>query len=220
MSLEQDIFRQYSGRENKHRLYSGRYTDFVFAEKKRRLCRQLTGKEPGKSTILEIGAGNGSNIALLEACGFRRENIFLNELLPDRVEQINRNFPDTVVFPGNAIELDFGRRFDFVFQSTVFTSLLKDEHRRALAEKMDQLLVPGGYVIWYDFIYNNPRNADVRKVSLAELKQLFPAYTLKSGRVTLAPPIGRRVGKLYPLFNIVPLRSHILALLRKPLRGK
>jgi hypothetical protein len=83
-------------------------------------------------------------------------------------------------------------------------------------------LRPGGAVVWYDFAVDNPRNPDVRGVPLARLRALFPeAAPIDVRRVTLAPPIARRVCRLHPVlyrvFNALPLlRSHRLVWLGKP----
>lgn len=75
-------------------------------------------------------------------------------------------------------------------------------------------------MLWYDFIYNNPRNPDVRGVPLDRIRQLFPQGRLKYWRLTLAPPINRVVTcvhpSLYALFNAVPaLRTHVLGWIQK-----
>jgi hypothetical protein len=69
-------------------------------------------------------------------------------------------------------------------------------------------------MIWYDFKYNNPNNLDVKGVGKTEIKKFFPkAKKIIFHNVTLAPPIGRRVGKMYNLINFLfPfLRTHVIA---------
>lgn len=218
MTLESKIKEQYSKRQLKDNLYSGTYSDLAEIEKNQKLKKLLhvfLGDVSDK-TILEIGAGHGGNIPMLLSAGFKIENIFVNELLPERIENIKRKYPAVKIFEGDALSIDFPLRFDCVYQSTVFTSILNEEHRITLARKMWQLLKPGGIILWYDFIYNNPKNPDVKKVTVRELKIFFPyAKNAEINKVTLAPPIGRRVGKLYKLFNIPFLRSHIVAVLQK-----
>ncbi len=214
MSLEKQIQDQYKNRTHKAHLYDSEYSRLADREKVV-CCQELLSEHlPNGVSVLEIGAGQGHNVALLRKCGF--EDIVLNELLPERVAHAKKNFPELKIHSGNAMSIDFGRTFDCVFQSTVFTSVLSDEERVKLAEKMWDLLNPGGVILWYDFVYNNPKNSDVRKVSVKEVKKLFPKSSrCDIRRVTLAPPIGRRVGKLYPLFNLPFLRSHILAVFHK-----
>ncbi|MBL7920438.1 MAG: class I SAM-dependent methyltransferase [Bacteroidia bacterium] len=218
MSLQKDITKQYGKRTGKEKLYNSDYS--YFSEKERAVkIKELVKKIiliNNNTTILEIGAGQGGNIPLLREMDFNDDNIFVNELLPERVMHIKNNYPTIKVYEGNALEIDFDRKFDCIFQSTVFTSVLNDDQRIALANKMWKLLKPGGIILWYDFIYNNPNNSDVKKVSVAEVKQLFSNATqISIEKVTLAPPIGRLVGKMYNLFNIPFLRSHILAVFQK-----
>jgi hypothetical protein len=103
----------------------------------------------------------------------------------------------------------------------VFSSLLDDAFQRRLADAMWRWAKPGGGVLWYDFTVNNPRNADVRGVPLARVRELFPHGEVQARRITLAPPIARAVTRLHPslytLFNTVPLlRTHVLAWIAKP----
>jgi hypothetical protein len=70
-------------------------------------------------------------------------------------------------------------------------------------------------VLWSDFTYNNPNNPDVRGVPVNRIRELFPNGKLMVRRVTLAPPIARRVCRIHPalysLFNVFPfLRTHVL----------
>lgn len=176
------------------------------------------GKPPGSLRLLEIGAGSGSNLLFFNKAGIPWKNIVANELLDDRVEQLRENCPEALVMPGDALELPFESEFDVVFQSTVFTSILSDAFRKQLAEKMWSMLKKDGIILWYDFIYNNPSNPDVRKVTREEIVQLFPgAASAEWHPVTLAPPIGRRVGRAYGFINaLFPfLRSHLIAVLKK-----
>lgn len=168
--------------------------------------------------LIEIGAGAGGNIPFFLSLGMPVENIHVNELLPDRVEILKENYPGIKVFEGDALEIpdSFDHHYDVVFQSTVFTSILNDELKEKIAKKMTSLLKEGGLILWYDFVYDNPSNPDVKGVSRKEVEKLFPdfEYTRKK-KVTLAPPIGRRVKSLYPIFNIPPLRTHFVAGLKK-----
>lgn len=105
-----------------------------------------------------------------------------------------------------------------MFQSTVFTSILNEDFRKALANKMFEMLKPGGIILSYDFTYNNPNNKDVRKLTKKEIKKLFPNHKgIQFKKVTLAPPVARRVGKFYDLLNFLfpMLRTHLIAVIKK-----
>jgi SAM-dependent methyltransferase len=214
MSLEDKIVEQYRNRVNSDDLYNSEYSRRADTERFAK-ARQLIDKyAKQKESVLEIGAGQGDNVPLFEYCGFT--HICLNELLPDRIATAIKKYPHLKMYAGNAIDIEIPEKFDCVYQSTVFTSILSDDDRTALADKMWSLVKPGGMVLWYDFVYNNPRNRAVKKVTAEEVRRLFPlATTSEIIKVTLAPPVGRRVGKLYKLFNLPFLRSHILAVFLK-----
>jgi SAM-dependent methyltransferase len=172
--------------------------------------------------LLEIGCGSGGNLLQLIKLGFKPDNLVANELLEERAETARHHLPLSVkVIKGDAVEMDLEpETFDIVFQSTVFTSILDSSFQQRLAEKTWQLTKPGGGVIWYDFIYNNPANPDVIGIPPKRIRQLYPQGKIKCWRTTLAPPISRRVTKIHPslysLFNTVPLlRTHVLCWIEK-----
>lgn len=169
--------------------------------------------------VLEVGAGGGVNIHFFLKAGILPQNMVINELLPERQKILETRFPGIRLHKGDAGEMttsEFGS-FDLIFQSLVFTSILNSNVKINLASQLWKLLKPGGAILWYDFIYDNPGNSNVKGIKLLELKQLFPdAISCKGVRVTLAPPIGRRVGSLYPLFNMLAfLRTHRIVLIEK-----
>ncbi len=183
---------------------------------------RLAPKPVRELRLLEAGCGSGSNLTRFQSLGFDPGNLVANELLPERIVQARRNLPAvTAVVPGDATELDFPPgSFDIVFASLVFSSILDDGFQARLASRLWDLIAPGGAFLWYDFTYDNPSNADVRGVPMRRVRELFPAADITSRRVTLAPPISRRVCRLFPgayqLFNFFPfLRTHVVCWLRK-----
>ena len=96
------------------------------------------------------------------------ENLVGDEFLEDRAEVARRRLPEGIkILVGDAAEVNLEEGpFDIVYQSTVFTSILDDGFQQKLADRMWKLVKPGGGVLWYDFIYNNPNNPDVRGVPL------------------------------------------------------
>jgi len=192
------------------------YVTFTVQEREalyERLLRARFG-DPARLRVLEIGAGKGANIPFFLKLGIPASNITANELLSDRFEELKKNFPEVNGAPGDALQLPHNETFDVVFQSTVFTSILDESFRAALAKKMLEMTRPGGIVLWYDFRFNNPSNPDVKKVTKAEVRRLFSsAREIHFYRVTLAPPISRRIGGLRGLVNsLFPfLRTHLVA---------
>jgi SAM-dependent methyltransferase len=138
-------------------------------------------------------------------------------LIPERSSVLAKRFPEITVLPGDAFEIEKGDGFDVVFQGTVFSSILDPKLRQSLAEKMKSLLRPGGIILWYDFTFDNPKNKNVTGIRKKEILENYgPWSKAEFYRVTLAPPLGRRIGPLYPLVNaLFPfLRTHIAGCLK------
>jgi SAM-dependent methyltransferase len=187
-------------------------------------CLRRSGLVPlGDKRVLEVGCGGGKNLAELIRLGFRPHNLVGNELRDDRLALARARLPDAVaLLPGDASTLDLeDGSFDVVYQSTVFTSILDDDFQQRLAGRMWALTRPGGGILWYDFVWDNPRNPDVRGVPVGRIRRLFPEGIVRRWAITLAPPIGRRLCRvspaLYAIANALPpLRTHVLCWIRKP----
>ncbi len=172
--------------------------------------------------VLEVGCGGGGNLLELLRLGFAPEHLSGVELLPERLARARATLPaGLVLHAGDALHLEWPPASqDAVLVSTVFSSLLDDAFQQRLADAMWRWVKPGGGVLWYDFVVDNPRNPDVRGVPLARVRALFPEARVQARRVTLAPPIARAVTRahpaLYTLFNALPpLRTHVLAWIAK-----
>ena len=173
--------------------------------------------------VFEIGCGTGANLLEFLLLGATPERLAGNDMLPDRLHLARNLLPEAVrLLPGDAPGLVMGDdSLDFVYQSTLFSSILDDALQARIANNLWRWVRPGGAVLWYDFTYNNPSNPDVRGVPLRRVKELFPHALITTRRVTLAPPLARRVAPIHPalytLFNTIPLlRTHILCWIEKP----
>ena len=172
--------------------------------------------------LVDVGCGYGGHLLDFLRFGFAPQNLYGIELLSDRVAGARARLPVALdVHEGDASTADVASESqDIVFQSVVFSSLLDDAFQHELAERMWSWIRPGGGVLWYDFVYDNPSNKDVRAVPLHRVRSLFPRGRMTVRRVTLAPPISRRVCRIHPsayhLFNLMPfLRTHVLCWIAK-----
>lgn len=194
-------------------------------EKERALIawlRDIGWQSLSDKRVLEIGCGSGFNLLSLMRLGFSPNNLVGNELLPERYQAARYALPAcTELLLGDACDIDLPpASFDVVFQSTVFTSILDDSFQTRLADRIWELVKPGGGILWYDFTFNNPNNPDVRGIKARKIKELFPSGTHSMQRITLAPPLSRRVCRIHPtmyhIFNAFPfLRTHVLCWIEK-----
>jgi SAM-dependent methyltransferase len=188
-----------------------------------RLLARVATKDLAELDVLEVGCGGGGNLLELLRFGFDAARLQGIELLEERHALARHALPAAVRLTlGDASKAAvLSESCDIVLQSTVFSSLLDDAFQQRLADAMWAAVKPGGGVLWYDFTVNNPRNADVRGVPLARVRELFPHGDVQARRITLAPPIARAVTRVHPslytAFNTVPLlRTHMLAWIAKP----
>ena len=83
------------------------------------------------------------------------------------------------------------------------------------------MTAPGGVVAVYDSRLPNPRNADVRAVRRRELEAGFAGWNVSVRRLTLLPPLSRRLGRTTPfaypaLCRIPALRTRLLVVAERP----
>jgi len=144
--------------------------------------------------IVEIGCGRGNWLSLFEAFDARRANLSGIELADDRAADCRGRLPGADIRTGDASRLPWpDAHFDLVFQSMVFTSIPDLQMKEAVSREMARVCKPSGAIVWYDFHVNNPRNPHVRGVNKREIQALFPNHQIRLRRVTLAPPLVRRL---------------------------
>jgi ubiquinone/menaquinone biosynthesis C-methylase UbiE len=173
--------------------------------------------------ILEVGCGTGKWLRDLIAWGADPETLFGVELLQASAARARRLCPQTVTIEcGSAAELRFpSGSFDVVLQATVFTSVLDEDMKQAMAAEMMRVLRPGGMILWYDFFLRSPRNPYVRPVTRADIHRLFPGCSIDLRRISLAPPLARALaprawGLCSLLSRVPPLCTHYLGAIRTP----
>ncbi len=209
----------------------GRYSNLnlanllAFQQLERRVLSYFTRRgwtNVSQLKVLEIGCGSARWLREFIKWGANPGNLHGVDLIEERILFGRQICPAAVQLKvGNAQKLEFAAvSFDVVVQSTVFTSILDANMRRAVAQEMLRVLKPGGVIVWYDFAWNNPRNPDVRGIGEKEIRELFPGGSVECKRVTLAPPIGRVLARASSWFylaasSVTFLRSHCLAFVPK-----
>lgn len=198
-------------------------------ERDRLFARVLRRRMPvplGAADILDVGCGDGRQLAWFAAAGADARRLNGVDLLPDKIARARERYPDFNLVPLNAETLPFpDRSFDLVVCMTVFSSILDDAMARNVAAQMRRVLRPGGLILWYDMRYPNPWNRNVRPMTEARIAGLFPGFGRFLVTATLIPQIARGIGHLGPaalartyaaLAGVPLLRSHLIGVLEAP----
>jgi glycosyltransferase involved in cell wall biosynthesis/SAM-dependent methyltransferase len=192
------------------------------AERDARLVTLLRRSLPAEGgRVLDLGCGTGELAGAAQAAGIPTDWTGA-DLRPEAVARAAASHPwaHFVEASGDALPFDTGA-FDVVVASTLFSSLPTAALERDVAAEASRVLRPGGWLLWYDLRYDNPRNPAVHGLDSARVAGLFPGFARELEPMTLLPPLSRRLGPmtpvLYPLLNAVPqLRSHLIGRLRRP----
>lgn len=198
---------------------------FFMIQRRHREIRRILAdcKKPMKKVkLLEIGCGNGQWLAEFQMFGLQVKNLAGIEIDKKRAKSAKKRIIGADIRAGDAAALPWkDNSFDIVFQSTVFTSVLDDELKQQIADEMKRVCKNKGFIIWYDFAFDNPNNPDVRGVKQSEICKLFTPWNCEISKVTLAPPIARRIvpkswSCAEDLETFFPfMRSHLIARIRK-----
>jgi ubiquinone/menaquinone biosynthesis C-methylase UbiE len=170
---------------------------------------------------LEIGIGSRGWLPVLLDWGLAEENISGIDIGEARVVSAQKRFPKADLRIGDATRLPWlGESFDLVIASTVLSSVLDAEVRRAICNDMVRVVKRGGAIVWYDMRVGNPRNSNVRGIGENEIRELFGALEYRFQAVTLVPPLARSVFPIFPVFchlasKVDFLKNHILGVFRK-----
>lgn len=196
-------------------IYSGLNPSYLFAIQQREratidLFRRIGLTSLSHKRILEIGCGRGDVIQQMMFHRIESQQVHGAELLFDRLIDARKRFSGANFVSADAQHLPYAdHQFDFVLQYTVFSSILDDQIKQNIAREMVRVVKPSGIILWYDF-WLNPTNRQTKGIRLVEIRRLFPNCELLSRRVTLAPPIAR---KLVPISWTLSLLLENLRLL-------
>jgi len=180
------------------------------------------GLPQSEHRCLEIGVGTTGWLPVFERWGIPERQRFGVDLDLVRLREARAVYPEVslAVADGSALPIADGAA-DLIVTSTVFSSILDAFVQDAVAAEISRALAPGGALVLYDLRINNPRNPNVRGLPSRRILELFPDLSGTIRSIGLAPPIARRVtgsgAWIARLLEVVPLlRTHILAVLRKP----
>lgn len=198
-----------------------RYQEAVKARMFAKALRKALGAELEGARVLDVGCGSGDFLRTLVEWGATPANLMGTEFLEDRLRVATGVSPVDIAWRLGGLDFDIQLGFDLVSAHTVFSSIPDDLTRRDLAAAMWEKTKPGGWVMVFDFRYDNPANKDVRKVTHLELDSWWPAKERIYLLDMLAPPLARRlVGSNFLVAELLTLlfpflRSHFVFLAKK-----
>ncbi|HET8924063.1 MAG TPA: class I SAM-dependent methyltransferase [Candidatus Acidoferrum sp.] len=204
--------------------YINLYGRYVYYERTAMLIqaiRQSHVKTLAGMKMLDVGCGSGTLLRYLFDFGAKPKDCFGIDVLEHTLVGAKELCPNLGFSVASAARLPFADgTFDMVFQSMLFTSVLDPKIKEAIASEMLRVLRKRGRFVWYDFIYDNPQNKNVKGIGRREIRGLLTGSKLRFWRLTLAPPIGRILGGVSPfmfhLLSQVPfLCTHYLCIAEK-----
>ena len=173
------------------------------------------------SRILEMGCGGGGVLTEVLSFGAAPQNLFGIDLLADRLCRAQQQLPGCHFSNAEGQKLPFpSQSFDMVMQFTALSSILDTQVRIHVCEEMLRVLKPAGLLLWYDF-WLNPTNQQTRGIRPREIRRLFPGCRYEFRRITLAPPLARRLislswGACQFLESLKIFNTHYLVIVSKP----
>lgn len=170
---------------------------------------------------LDVGCGGGYWLRRMIDWGLAPANLCGLDIQPERVDRARASLPGSCdLRAGDARALPWSDgHFAIVSQFVMFSSVLDPDVRSAIAREMMRVKAPGGCILWYDFLVDNPRNPDVKGMGRGEIARLFPGCSIELRRVNLAPPLARvllpRYRALYHMAAALPwARTHWVGVMR------
>ena len=169
---------------------------FTLQGRERAVLRRLKTERMwplGERDILEVGCGSGS--VLLELLGYGADPARLHgtDLLAGRVAVARHLLPHVALTCADGGRLPYpDAAFDLVLQFTVFSSILDKALCYTVANEMRRVLKPNGLILWYEF-WLYPLNKQTRGIRPGEARSYFPNSQFSFERITLAPPLARRL---------------------------
>jgi ubiquinone/menaquinone biosynthesis C-methylase UbiE len=143
--------------------------------------------------ILEMGCGGGGVLMDYFSIGASLQNLYGVDLLKDRLDVAQVRLPVSNFSNADGQTLPYAdRSFDLVLQYTAISSVLDEEIRRKILADMFRVLKPDGLILSYDF-WLNPTNKQTRGLRMSEVRASFPNCEIDYKKITLAPPIARRL---------------------------
>jgi ubiquinone/menaquinone biosynthesis C-methylase UbiE len=167
-----------------------------------RACRAIDHDSPN-ARVLDVGCGIGCDIYELIRLHYSPAKITGIDILPDRIQEARRLWPQIRFVLGDASRMEFADdTFDLIFESTMFATLPDDVLSAGIAQEMVRVCRPGGYLILVDWWTPKPGDPTYKALTRRRLARLFAlgrdTDLVRTCRGALVPPLGRSLSKWFP----------------------
>ncbi len=218
------VYHAYSADPHYKKIWSGNAAHFIMERKWKEITQELRkeGVDIPTARLLDLGAGDGADCIRFRQLGFRAERIVAIDLLRGSVRWAKKSVGWLKVLQADGARLPFrDGSFEIVYQSTMLSSVLDRERRRQILLEVGRVLAADGLFLSYDTRYPNPWNRNTSPLSSSELRSAFHGWRVSVRSTTPIPQLARLVGALgraawVAIEKVPPLRSHLLAIARKP----
>lgn len=149
-----------------------------------------------EADLLDVGCGLGREFGTYLRWGAMPQRMVGVDVSEHRVELAKAQTCARIeLTSGTDLPFPTGS-FDLVVQNVVFSSIVDDATRQALAREMLRVLRPTGWLLWYDAACSGNRDAHFRDVPKATVEALFPAIHWKWHKLTTHLGLLTRVNAL------------------------
>ncbi|UQA58058.1 class I SAM-dependent methyltransferase [Polyangium aurulentum] len=122
--------------------------------------------------VLDVGSGNGTNLAWIVELGADPARCTGVELVPQSIAAARERLPCIRWIDGDFTGADVGGPFDLVMLVAVLTSIRNVELKRRIVERCLSLLRPGGIFFFYDYmtLKEDPGSPNYKKLTYEEVE--------------------------------------------------
>jgi len=146
-----------------------------------------------RTMILDLGCGQSQVLLEFLTYGAMSENLHGCDILLGRLLNAKERLSHLQLTCSDGQALPYATNtFNLGLINTVFSSILDIDIRKNIAREMLRVLQPGGMILWYDF-WLNPTNSHTIGIRPTKVRNLFPNCEFHFQKITLAPPIARRL---------------------------
>lgn len=156
-----------------------------------------SGLRLAEADLLDVGCGTGREFGTYLRWGATSQRMIGVDISEHRVELAKAQGCARIELISGT-DLPFPTAsFDLVIQNVVFSSIVDDTVRQALAQEMLRVLRPRGWLLWYDAARSGNRDEHFRDVPKAAVEALFPEIHWQWRQLTTHLGLLKRVNALF-----------------------